>query len=83
MPSEEGPAQKYQRQSEDPATIGDIVDFDDIRMFDSADKDQPLFDTQQSVRSCALIPAYCPEFFEMKFPLHCEDIIEDIIVNIL
>ena len=76
MPLEEGPAQKIQRQSQDSATIGDIVDFGDIRMFGSADKDQPLFDTQQSVRSCAL--AYCPEFFEMKFPLHCEDIIMNI-----
>jgi len=51
MPSEEGPAQKIQRQSQDSATIGDIVDFTEVRML--ADKEE-LFDTQQSVRNCTL-----------------------------
>ena len=59
MPSEEGPAQKVQRQSQDSATIGDVVDFGDIRMFGSADKGQSLFDPQQSV-SCAL--PHCPNY---------------------
>jgi len=52
MPSEEGPAQKIQKQSQDLVTVGDVVDLRDIGMLSSADKDQPLFDAQQSVRSC-------------------------------
>ena len=46
MPSQEGPVQKMQRQNEDSATIGDIIDFTDMRMLEAADKDQQFFDTQ-------------------------------------
>ena len=52
MPSEEGPTQKVQRQLQDPATIGDVVDFTDMRLLGDKDK---LFDTQQSVRNCASV----------------------------
>lgn len=50
MPSEEGPSQKIQRQAPDSATIGDIVDFTEMRMLESADKDQQFF-SMQSVRN--------------------------------
>ena len=46
MPSQEGPVQKMQRQTQDSATIGDIIDFTEMRMLEAADKDQQYFDTQ-------------------------------------
>ena len=54
MPSEEGPAQKMQRQVKDPATIGDIIDFNDMHVLEPADKSQQYFDAQQSVSNCVL-----------------------------
>lgn len=51
MPSEEGPAQKMQRQVKDPATIGDIIDFNDMHVLEPADKSQQYFDAQQSPSS--------------------------------
>lgn len=54
MPSQEGPVQKMQRQSDDSATIGDIIDFTDMRMLEAVDKDQQFYDTQ-SVSLCVCV----------------------------
>ena len=82
MASEEGPAQKMQRQVKDSATIGDIIDFNDMRMLESADKSQQYFDTQQSVSNCIVciyyhICSYPSDKIFIKFG----DIYENTVVN--